>query len=233
MEQKNISDRRAISDIGAAIFVKRGGESKYHLWLTVTNIPATGSTNESIDTTVTTSIRNTSVDGRQNPGTKEFTYFAHRDNFEILREDNGKELDFLQVNPDMTGHKFSGKVRSYQDEVTVGSALTGKATVTVTSSEETAVINVLDLIQDTVTFESAIDAVVHIKSGAEVKVNVETNPADATVTATLDAEGIATANIAEKVLTISGTAKGSTVVKLTAKAADCADGRTHILVVVE
>ena len=52
---KNIDDTRAMTDIGSAIFVKRAGESKYSLWLAVTNIPATGSAPDQVETTVTTS----------------------------------------------------------------------------------------------------------------------------------------------------------------------------------
>lgn len=230
---KNIVDNRAISDIGAALFVKRGGESKYHLWMPLTNIPATGSTNETIDTTVTTARMSTSIAGRQNPGQKECTFMAHRDNFMILREDNRKTLDFLQVNPDGTGHKFQGMVTSYQDEVTVGGNLTGKAVITVTKAEELPVSNVLDIIQDTVTFESAVPAVVYISGTGEEEINLETDPAEATVTAESDTTGVATVEVTGKVLKITGVKAGSAIVKVTAKQNDCADGITYILVKVE
>lgn len=215
------------------MFVKRGGESKYHLWLPLTNIPATGSAPETIDTTVTTSRVKTSTAGRQDPGQKECTYMAHRDNFEILRADHRKTLDFLQVNPDGTGYKFQGEVSSYQDEVSVGGNLTGKAVITVKKADELPVINVVDLIQESVTFTSAIDAVVEVSASGTVKVNVETDPADADVTATTDTEAVATVEVAEGVATITGVKKGSAIVKLTAKKAECADGITHILVIVK
>lgn len=67
---KDIPDNRAISDIASALFVKRGGETKYHLWLPLTNIPATGSAPETIDTTVTTSRVKTATAGRKDPRTK-------------------------------------------------------------------------------------------------------------------------------------------------------------------
>lgn len=215
------------------MFIKRGGEAKYHLWLPLTNIPATGSAPETIDTTVTTSRVKTSTAGRQDPGQKECTYMAHRDNFEILRADHRKTLDFLQVNPDGTGYKFQGEVSSYQDEVSVGGNLTGKAVITVKKADELPVINVVDLIQESVTFVSAIDAIVEIEGTGTAKVNVETDPADATVTAVSDTEGVATVVVAEGVATITGVKTGSAIVKLTAKKTDCADGVTHILVIVK
>lgn len=222
-----------MSDIASAIFVKRGGESKYHLWLPLTNIPATGSAPETIDTTVTTARTKTATAGRKDPGQKECTYMAHRDNFEILRQDYKKTLDFLQVNPDGTGYKFQGIVDTYQDEVSVGGNLTGKAVITVTKSDELPIINVVDLIEESVTFISAIDAVVEVSGTGTVKVNVETDPSDATVTATSDTTGVATVEIAEGIATITGVKAGSAVVKLTAKKTGCADGVTHILVIVK
>ena len=231
---KNIADNRAQSDIGAAIFVKRGGDDFYHLWLAVTNIPATGSEPETIDTTVTTSRTSTSTPGRINPGQKVCTFMAHRDNFEILKKDNRKTLDFLQVNPDGTGYKFQAEVTSYQNEVTVGGNLTGSAVLTVKKADEEPLSNVADLIQETVTFASAISGLVKIslEEGAVVE-NVETDPADATVTVESDTTGVATATVSEGKLTITPVKAGSALVKLIAKKANCADGITHILVVVE
>lgn len=230
---KEVVDNRAISDIGAALFIKRGGETKYHLWLPLTNIPATGSASETIDTTVTTARTKTATAGRSDPGQKECTYMAHRDNFMILKNDNRKVLDFLQVNPDGTGHKFQGKVTSYQDEVSVGSNLTGKAVITVTQSDEEPIMNVMDLIQETVTFVSAIPAIVKLKAQGTAAITVDTDPSDATVTGASDTEAVATVEIKSGVATITGVAAGSAIVKLTAKKDDCAEAATHILVIVE
>jgi len=234
---KDIPDTRAISDIAAALFIKRGGDSKYHLWLPLTNIPATGSAPDTLDTTVTTSRVKTSTDGRQDPGQKECTFMAHRDNFEILKADHRKTFDFLQVNPDGTGFKFQGRVSSYQDEVAVGSNLTGKAVITVVAADETPISNVVDIIQETITFTSAIDAVVEVTAAAGTEhtasINVETDPDDATVTATSDTTGCATAAISTGVLTITGVAAGSAIVKIEATKTGLAKGVTHILVIVK
>lgn len=234
---KDIPDARAISDIAAALFVRRGGDNKYHLWLPLTNIPATGGTPDSIDTTVTTTRVKTAVSGRVDPGQKECTFMAHRDNFEILRADHRKTLDFLQVNPDGTGYKFKGEVTSYQDETSVGSAITGKAVITVKSADELPISNVVDLIQETITFTSAIEAIVKVASaegaGHTASINVETDPSDASVAATSDTTSVATAAISTGVLTITGVAKGSAIVKLEATKTGLAKGVTHILVIVE
>lgn len=229
---KNIPDTRAFSDIASALFIKRDNDTKYHLWLPLTNIPATGSSPETIDTTVTTSRTNTSIAGRIDPGQKEITFFAHRDNFEILRKDHRKVRDFLQVNPDGTGWKFQGSVMSYQNETSVGSAVQGTATINVTSSDEQPINNVMDLIEETVTFTSAIDSVIRIEGTGTAQFSIATDPSDATATAVSDTTAVATATISGGVLTITGVASGSAVVKVTATKSGCAEGVTHILVIV-
>ena len=227
---KEINDTRAMTDIGAAIFVKRGGATKYSLWLATTNIPATGSAPEQVETTVNTSRKKTYTYGRQDTPQKECTFMAHRDNFEILKKDYNKQLDFLQVNPDGTGWKFAGFVSFYQDEVSVGSNLTGKAVITVSSSEELPTINVADIIEETVTFISSVPAEVEIKGTGEETINIVNDPADATLTAESDTAAVATATATGNSIKITGVKSGSAIVKVTAKKADCADGVTHILV---
>lgn len=227
---KNIDDTRAMTDIGSAIFVKRAGQAKYSLWLAVTNIPATGSAPETVETTVTTSRKKTYTFGRQDNPQKECTFMAHRNNFKVLEGDYNKQLDFLQVNPDGTGWAFQGFVSFYQDEITVGSNLTGKAVITVSSSEELPRDNVSDIIQETVTFVSAVDADVTINGTGTYKINVVTDPADATLSVESLTQTVATATVNDKEVTITGVKAGSCLVKLTAAKADCADGVTYILV---
>lgn len=230
---KDITDKRGRSDIGSAIFIKRGGDTKYHLWLPVTNIPATGSAPDTIDTTVTTARENTGISGRIQQGAREFTYLAHRDNFMILAQDNRKKRDFLLVNSDGTGWKFQGEVTTYQDETTVGSVQTAKGVVMVSHADELPIMNVADIIEETVTFTSDIDSIITLETAGTESVTIETDPVDATTTAVSDTTGVATATITSGVLTITGVAVGSAIITITAKKSDCADGVTHILVIVK
>ena len=229
---KKIDDLRAYSDIGSAIFVKRSGAEKYSLWLTVNNIPATGSAPDQIETTVTTSRSKNYVFGRKDNGQKECTFMAHRDNFMILKKDYNKKLDFLQVNPDGTGWKFQGYVSMYQDEVTLGAALTGKAVITVSSADDLPIDDVSDIIEETVTFISAVDDVVKISGTNTYSIVVETDPSDATIAATSATTAVATATVSGQTITLTGVKAGSSIVEVKATKSGCADGVTHILVVV-
>jgi len=230
---KAIDDTRAMTDIGAAIFAKRAGQAKYSLWLPVTNIPATGSAPDQVETTVTTSRKKTYTYGRQDNPQKECTFMAHRNNFKVLKNDYNKQLDFLQVNPDGTGWKFQGFVSFYQDEVSVGSNLTGKAVITVSSSEELPVDNVSDLIQDTVIFTSAIPSDIEIEGTGTYSFDVTTDPAGATLTVTSDATGVATVAASNGTVTVTGVAAGSALIKIAGASSGASNGESYILVTVK
>lgn len=230
---KKIDDLRAYTDIGSAIFVKRAGQSKYSLWLCVTNIPATGSAPDTVETTVTTSRSKNYVFGRKDNPQKECTFMAHRDNFMILKEDYNKKLDFLQVNPDGTGWRFQGYVSFYQDEISLAGALTGKAVITVSSADELPVDDVTDIIEETVTFISAINDIVEIAPEGTKEIVIETDPSDATVAVESKTTSVATASYASGKVTITGVAAGSSLVKITASKSGCANGVTYVLVIVK
>lgn len=228
---KAIDDTRAMTDIGAAIFCKRAGDTKYSLWLPVTNIPATGSAPETVETTVTTSRKKNYTFGRQDNAQKELTFMAHRDNFETLKGDYNKKLDFLQINPDMVGFKFQGFVSFYQDEISTGGNVTGKAVVTVTSSDELPISDVSDIIQETVTFISAVPTDIEVNGavGATAEINLITDPSDATITVTSSATGIATVAVVSKKITITSVASGTTLIKIQAAKSGLSTGTTYVL----
>lgn len=229
---KAIDDNRGVSDIGSAIFVKRAGESKYHLWLAVSDIPATGSAPETIEKTVTTSRTKNYIFGRKDNAQKEFTFMAHRDNFMTLKQDYNKELDFLQVNPDGTGWKFKGYVSFYQDAVSLGAALNGKAVITVSQGDELPVDDVTDIIQESIIFTNAIPEIVRISGTGTQTLVIETDPSDATVAVASSATGVATATVSTKTITITGVATGSAIITITASKTNLQNGVTHILVLV-
>lgn len=229
---KAIDDNRGMSDIGSAIFVKRAGETKYHLWLAVSDMPATGSAPETIEKTVTTSRTKNYIFGRKDNAQKEFTFMAHRDNFMTLKQDYNKELDFLQVNPDGTGWKFKGFVSFYQDAVSLGAALNGKAVITVSQGDELPIDDVTDIIQESIIFTNAIPEIVRLSGTGTETLVIETDPSDATVAVASSATGVATASISTKTITITGVATGSAIITITATKNGLQSGVTHILVLV-
>lgn len=220
---------RAYTDMGSAVFDKKSN-GKYSLFVPVTNIPATGSAPDQQEKTVTTDIVKTYIQGRQDTPQKEFTFYAHRDNFNILREAYNKEKEFLQINPDGTGWKFNGFVSFYQDEVSVGNNMEAKYVVTVTDREALPLNDVRDLIEDTAVISSIIPDTVEIEGTGKNEFNVVTMPTNATIAAESDAAGVATVSVAEKKVTITGVAEGHAIITITTSAEGYASQKKTILV---
>lgn len=220
---------RAYTDMGSAVFDKKSN-GKYSLFVPVTNIPATGSAPDQQEKTVTTDIVKTYIQGRQDTPQKEFTFYAHRDNFNILREAYNKEKEFLQINPDGTGWKFNGFVSFYQDEVSVGNNMEAKYVVTVTDREALPLNDVRDLIEDTAVISSIIPDTVEIEGTGKNEFNVVTMPTNATIAAESDATGVATVSVAEKKVTITGVAEGHAIITITTSAEGYASQKKTILV---
>lgn len=220
---------RAYTDIGAALFDKKAN-GKFSLFVPVTNIPATGAAPDQQEKTVTTDVVKTYIQGRQDTPQKEFTFYAHRDNFNILKEAYNKEKEFLQINPDGTGWKYNGFVSFYQDEVSVGNNIEGKFVLTVTDREDLPLNDVRDLIEDTAIISSILPDTISIEGTGNEKISVVTMPTEATVTAKSDATGVATVSVSDKEITVTGVAAGHTIVTITTTADNYATQNRTILV---
>ena len=113
-------------------------------------------------------------------------------------------------------------------------SLVGKGVITVSHADELPLDDVTDIIGESVIFTNPVEAVVEISGTDKYEAIIETDPSDATITVASSAEGVATASMGTETnshkLTITGVKKGSTIVTITAKKTDLADGVTHILV---
>lgn len=225
---KSITDR-ALADIGTALFVM-GANGKYHFALPVTNMPATGSAPDQQEKTVTTDQKKTYIASRQDSPQKEFTFYAHRDNFRAVKELSNGAHDFLQINPDFTGYTFSGTVSQYQDEVSVGNNITAKMVITVSQSGLEPIDNVYDMIEDVAVFDNEIPDKIEIVGTSKVDISVATTPVDATITATSETVGVATATASGGKVTITGVKAGSAIVEITASKDGYSTGKRTVFV---
>lgn len=226
---KDITDR-ALADIGTALFVQ-GSNGSYHFALPVTNMPATGSAPDQTEKTVTTDRKKTYIASRQDNPQREFTFYAHRDNFRAVKAlSDGGVHNFLQINPDFTGYKFSGTVAQYQDEVSVGNNITAKMVVTVSNSDLEPIDNVYDLIEDVAIFDSEIPDKIEVVGTGTHDITVSTIPADATVTAVSETMGVATVSVSGKTVTITGVTGGTAIIELTVSKSGYSSGKRTILV---
>ena len=227
----SIEDRALSEHRGSALLMKKEN-GKYSILLPVEGTGENGSTPAQLDKTAIGNAQATSVEGRTENPQKTIPFYTHRDNINILENIAGENHDFLRLLPDFTGFKYSGSVSYMANNTDVGSLEQGQLTITPTTKDE-YVENCFDLVEDTVVFTSSIDEVVTIVGTGTKVINVTTNPSDATIAATSDTEGTATASVSEKAVTITGVKAGSAIITITATKSGYASFNRTVLVIVK
>lgn len=223
---------RALSEHKGSCIMNKKENGKYSLFIPVTNLGELGSAPEQIEKTVIGNMAKSYIQGRKDSPQQSLTYYVHRDNLRLLEKYKGTTQDFLRVFPDFSAVKYSGQIDMTISDTGLNSAEQGTISVTITVPEE-IVDDCYDLIEDTAVFTNDIPEAVKVATSGTKTVNITTNPADATVTAKSETEGIATATVSGGVLTISGKAKGSCIVSLTTSKEGFAGWTRTIHVVVE
>lgn len=209
--------------------------SAYVLLLPLETLPSVVGSTNTIENDVTTSRVVGKIKGKKTIDDKDVTFLWCRDNVARLNQFVGKQCDFLVSYKDGTGWKFSGEITYKNDDGTSGDKLTGTLTIVASDVEETATMNVLDLMAKTCVITNAnLPSEVSIKQDKPYSVDLKYSNASATCTATSDNTGI-TASITGSKLTISTTSSSATngIVKLTPTATGEASWVNHILVIVE
>ena len=227
----SIEDRALSEHRGSALLMKKAN-GKYSILLPVEGTGENGSTPAQLDKTAIGNPQATSVEGRTENPQKTIPFYTHRDNINVLESIAGENHDFLRLLPDFTGFKYSGTVSYMANNTDVGSLEQGQLTITPSTKDE-YVENCFDLVEDTVVFTSSIDEVVTIVGTGTKVINVTTNPSDATIAATSDTEGTATASVSEKAVTITGVKAGSAIITITATKSGYASFKRTVLVIVK
>lgn len=232
METLNSIVDRALSEhLGAGLFSKKSN-GKYSLFMPLTGTGENGSTPDQLEKTVIGNGSKTYVKGRTDNPQITIPFYAHRDNYRILEEAKQTPQEFLRVNPDMTGIKYSGEVDYSTDNTDVGSLIQGSLTITV-NRYDGFVDNVSDLIENTAIITNTIPEKVSVKATGEgntATINVETAPANATITAKSETTGVATVAASGKAVTITGVAAGTAIIEIATSATGCAGFKRTLLV---
>jgi hypothetical protein len=227
----SIEDRALSEHRGSGLLMKKAN-GKYSILIPVEGTGENGSTPAQLDKTAIGNRQSTSVEGRTENPQKSMPFYLHRDNIKILEDIKGETHEFLRLLPDFTGFKFSGSINYMANNTDVGGLEQGQITITPTTSDE-YVDNCFDLVEDTVVITNSIDEVVEIEGTGNKVINITTNPADATVTAKSDAEGVATASYATGKVTITGVKAGSTIVTISTSKEGYASFDRSVLVIVK
>lgn len=229
----SIEDRALSEHRGSGLFIKKAS-GKYSILLPITSTGENGSAPAQLDKTAIGNAQATSVEGRTENPQKTIPFYAHRDNITILEELKGVPCDFLRVLPDLTAMKYSGKINYKLNNTDVGGLEQGEITITPTTGD-TYVENCYALLEDTaIITNDIVDKVVLAKEGTH-KINVTTEPADATIEVVQEEGGssYATANASGNVVTITGVAEGSTIVRIKTSKEGYASFVRSVLVIVE
>lgn len=229
-ELNSIVDRALSEHLGAGLFNKKSN-GKYSLFMPLTGTGENGSAPDQLEKTVIGNATKTYVKGRKDNPQITIPFYAHRDNYRILEEASRTPQEFLRVNPDMTGIKYAGEVDYKTDNTDVGSLIQGELSITVTRFDG-YVDNVSDVIENTAIIESEIPEEVNIAANGTYSIDVDTNPASATVAAVSETPAVATVTVAGKKITITGVAAGSAIIEITTSATNNASFKRTLIVFV-
>ena len=231
MNLNSIVDRALSEHRSAGLFVKKSN-GKFSLFMPLTGTGENGSAPDQLEKTVIGNATKTYVQGRKDNPQITIPFYAHRDNYRILESVKGQTLEFIRVNPDLTGIKYSGQVDYTTSNTDVGSLIEGEISITVTNFEG-FIDNVADFIENTAIITSEVPEEVNITGTGTSQFTVSTNPADATITAVSETPTVATVAVNNGVVTITGVEAGTAIVELTTSASGCASFKRTILVIVE
>lgn len=212
--------KRAYTDKGllskdSALMVYDETLSKYKLLIPTTDLPETKGAPSTQEKTVLTDHSITEVEGLQSNSQKTYTFNYHRDNLIQLNKFVGKTLRFMEVNPDLTGEKFTGSLVYGRSSVAVDGIVQGQIFITVNSAEDLPVTDVRSEIVNTAICKTPLNDIELQYKTSSVIIDLETEPSTATVTASSSSTSIATASISSGKLTITGVAEGNALISLT------------------
>lgn len=231
MELNSIVDRALSEHLGAGLFNKKSN-GKYSLFMPLTGTGENGSAPDQLEKTVIGNPTKTYVSGRKDNPQITIPFYAHRDNYRIVEAAKLQPQDFLRVNPDLTGIKYSGEVDYSTDNTDVGSLIQGTLTITV-NSYDGFVDNVSDLIENTAIITSSVPEKLTVKTtgtGNTASFKVETAPSTATISVTSETTSVATVTATSGTVTVTGVAAGTCIVEITTSATGYAPFKRTVFV---
>lgn len=210
--ERYYTDKGFISK-GASLNVLDNEDGKFFLLIPTSDMPETKGAPSTQAKTVLTDDSVTEVEGLQTNAQKTYTFNYHRDNIRTLKKYKGIPLTLMERNPDNTGERYTGTLQFGRSALSVDGIVQGQIFITVNSADEDVIDDVRELMKPTaIIITPLVD--VDITGTNSYTINLETSEG-ASVTAKTNAEAIATATMSGNKLTITGVAKGDTLVELT------------------
>lgn len=164
----------------AAILVKEQSASLYSLLVASETVPSVFGTPDSFEFDLLNSPVKGRIAGKMSLDDKEVEVLHHRDNVYRFDKLKNKVLDFMVVDSNFVGYKFSGTL-SYRMNDASADVLRGTYTITPMSADPNPVLDARSLCQETLCFADVVPDTV--KAGDEITLSVVQTSANATFTA--------------------------------------------------
>lgn len=234
---EEFKENRAVSGVGAGLYVKDETDGKYCLALLLETVPSVAGTYNTIEVDVTGSNAIGKILGKPTIDDKETTFLLHRDNILRLMELANVQRDWLIVTQDFLGQGFTGTVTYRFDDLTSSDSAKGTMSLTATSIDSEPILNVLPLLKKTVKFTEAIPSKIALKTtDVSKEIDVALDSSTATCVVTSDTSNITGTYSDGKVkLTITTGLKAgdSAIVKIKASDTGKASWTTSIVLIFE
>lgn len=209
--ERYYTDKGVLSK-GSSLNILDETDGKFFLLIPTTDMPATKGAPSTQAKTVLTDESVTEIEGLQTNDQKPYTFNYHRDNIRQLKKYKGKQLTFLERNADNTGEKYTGTLQFGRNAMNVDNVIQGQFYVTVNSASDDTIDDVRDLVKPTAIITTPLPDVV-IEGTGKYVINLETS-VGATVNAKSESDSIATVQASGNKVTITGVAKGYTLIDL-------------------
>jgi hypothetical protein len=162
-------EQRAQTGYKAAILVKEQSSNYYSLLVASETVPSVFGTQDSFEFDLLNSPVKGKVAGKMTLDDKEVEVLHHRDNVYRFEKLKGKVLDFMYVDSQFVGYKFTGTL-SYRANDATADVLRGTYTITPMSADPTPVMDARPLCMETLCFADVIPETV--KMGDQINISV-------------------------------------------------------------
>ena len=148
--------------------------SKYRLLCLSETVPYVfGADNDSFEFDILQSETKGLVQGKANVETKSVEVLHHRDNAYRFNKLKGKTIDFMTINGDLMGYKYSGTL-DYRPNDAESDVSRATVTITPMSADATPVFNARSQIAETLCFAQAIGATIKVGQTFDLSVKQST-----------------------------------------------------------
>jgi hypothetical protein len=176
-------ENRAQLAYGSALFVKKASDTdgKYYLLLPGETTPFVVGSNDTVEFDILQSPTKGKLMGKATIDDKEVEFMLHRDNVYRIEQFLDQTLDFLSVTPDGLGYKATGEISYRANDGTSGDPFKGTFTIVCKSADKTAVMDIRDMVKDTVLITNAVPYSLDIGTASN-EVTIEGTEDDFTIT---------------------------------------------------